>query len=141
MNATSQASALQNGAIVLYDGVCNLCSGWVRFIFKRDRAGYFRFGQLQSEQGRSILEQYGLPAEQLTTIVLVEGETVFMQSDAFLRIVQHLRFPWPALVCLLIFPRRLRDAVYGFIARHRYRWFGQKDTCELPPPELRSRFL
>lgn len=139
--AAQQEAAGKDTAIVLYDGVCNLCSGTIRFIFNRDPAGHFRFGQLQSDLGRRYTTQHGLPPDTQTTIVLIEGGTAYTQSEAFLRIVRRLRFPWPALACLRLVPRRVRDAVYAWVSRHRYQWFGQKTACELPPPALRSRFL
>lgn len=141
MNSASNAAAGNETGIVLFDGVCNLCSGTVRFIFKRDSTGHFRFGQLQSDVGQLLLQQHRLPTNDGTTVVLIEGTAVYTQSEAFLHIVRRLRPPWPALVMLRIFPRRLRDAVYGFVARHRYQWFGRKTACELPPAELRARFL
>jgi len=142
MHVSQIVGAVQAGtAIILYDGVCNLCSGAVRFIVKRDPGGYFRFAQLQSERSHRLLEQHGLAADERTTIVLIEGAAAFSQSEAVLRIARRLRPPWLALVCLRVFPRWVRDAVYALVSRHRYRWFGRKAVCELPPENLCSRFL
>jgi len=129
-------------AIVVYDGVCNLCSATVRFIIRRDRAGYFRFAALQSEQGRALLAPFGLPARDAGSIVVLAGGRAFTRSSASVRIARRLRWPWPALGALLwLVPRPLRNAGYDLVARHRYRWFGRQDRCERPPPELRERFL
>jgi predicted DCC family thiol-disulfide oxidoreductase YuxK len=128
-------------AIVLYDGVCNLCSGAIRFIAERDPRGYFRFGALQSDAGRTVLARHGLPPEEVKTIVLVEDDRAFTQSTAVLKIARHLRQGWPLLALFRAVPRPLRDAVYRFVAARRYRWFGQKTECELPPVEWKTRFL
>jgi len=128
-------------SIVLFDGVCNLCSGTVDFILKRDRQQRFRFGALQSEPGRRLLAAYGLPPESLETFVLIEGGRCFTRSEAALRIARHLSGPWPLLNAFRILPRPFRDGVYNFVARHRYRWFGQRTTCRLPTPEEAGRFL
>lgn len=126
--------------IVFFDGVCNLCNAAVRFIVKRDTQGYFRFASLQSEAAKRLLpsscrERFG------DSIVLLEDEECFGASTAALRIARRLRAPWPLVYGAILVPRFLRDPVYRWIARNRYRWFGKKDSCELPTPELRSRFL
>ena len=128
-------------AIVLFDGVCNLCSGTVRFIAARDPGEYFLFAALQSDKGQELLARHGVPAAELKTIVLIERGEAFARSDAVLRIARHLHRAWPLLALLRVVPRPLRDACYGFVAAHRYRWFGKKDACELPSKELRARFL
>jgi predicted DCC family thiol-disulfide oxidoreductase YuxK len=129
-------------AIVLYDGVCNLCSATIRFIVRCDPRGHFAFAALQSEKGRQLLEKHGLSGDGLKTIVLIEGDRVYTRSDAGANIAKHLHFPCPALGALLrAVPRRVRDAAYDLVARKRYRWFGRKESCELPPPELKNRFL
>ena len=127
--------------VVLFDGACNLCSGWVQFIAKRDPDGYFRFAALQSDKGRELLAPYGMDTDELKTIVLLDGGEAFTQSDAVLGIVRHLGRAWPLLGVLRVVPRFLRDACYGFVARHRYRWFGVKTACELPSDDLKARFV
>lgn len=126
---------------MLFDGVCNLCEGVVRFLVPRDPAGVFRFAPLQSEAGRRLLAGHGLPADTLDTFVLVEGERALVRSDAFLGIVRRLAAPWSWLRVLALVPRGLREAVYGVVVRNRYRWFGRKQACLVPTPELRARFL
>ena len=125
------------GAVVLFDGVCNLCNGAVRFILARDPAARFRFASLQSDAARRLLGDGG-PAE---TIVLLDAGKTYVKSTAALRIARGLRFPWPLLNAFVAVPRPVRDLIYDWVARHRYRWFGKRDTCMLPTPELRERFL
>jgi predicted DCC family thiol-disulfide oxidoreductase YuxK len=128
------------GAIVLYDGVCHLCQGSVRFIVERDPAGHFRFAQLQSRRGRSLVAQYALPAD-LQTVVLVERGRAHVCSTAALRIAGRLSGPWRLAVVLLAVPAPVRDLVYDFVARHRYRWFGRSEACEVPSDAVRERLL
>jgi predicted DCC family thiol-disulfide oxidoreductase YuxK len=126
-----------NDKIVLFDGVCNLCNGLVQFILARDPEGRFRFASLQSDAARRLLNG-NPPAE---TMVLIEQGTTYLKSAAALRIARGLRFPWPLLCGLLIVPRPLRDIVYDWVARHRYAWFGKRESCMLPAPQWRARFL
>jgi predicted DCC family thiol-disulfide oxidoreductase YuxK len=128
-------------AIILFDGVCNLCSGAVKFVLKRDRKGWFRFAALQTDTGRQLLESHGLPLDSMATIVLIEGSACFTKSTAALRIARHLGGLWPLATVFRIVPRPIRDAVYDFVARHRYRWFGKKPSCMIPSPEEAARFL
>jgi predicted DCC family thiol-disulfide oxidoreductase YuxK len=127
--------------VILFDGVCTLCNASVRFVIRRDPEGVFRFASLQSEQGRSLLQSHGLPLEELSSIVLVDEKRCYVKSDAALRIVRSLRWPWPLLAALTIVPRGLRDTVYEYVARNRYRWFGKDETCALPLPDWADRFL
>ena len=126
---------------ILFDGVCNLCNRSVRFVLARDPGEHFAFAPLQSAKGRELLKRVGLAEDARTSIVLVEGERSFEKSDAVLRILAGLSGPWPALALLRVVPRRLRDAVYDWIAANRYRWFGQRADCPLPTPDQRRRFL
>ena len=127
--------------IVLFDGVCNLCNGSVQFLLRRDRRRRFRFAALQSAAGRALLERHGLPTETLETIVVLEGGRARVRSDAALHLARRLPWPWPVLAAFWILPRPLRDALYGFVARHRYRWFGRTESCMLPTPDVADRFL
>jgi predicted DCC family thiol-disulfide oxidoreductase YuxK len=128
-------------ALVLFDGVCNLCNGAVNFIIDHDPDGYFRFAPLQSDVAQEHLAGTPAAGTTLDTIVLVEDGTPYMRSTAALRIARRLTAPWPLLALFLAVPRPLRDAVYNWIARNRYDWFGQRDQCRLPTPELKARFL
>lgn len=127
--------------VVLFDGVCNLCNGSVQFILKRDPQARFRFASLQSEAGRSLLVEHGLDPDALSSVVVVEDGRVWQESSAALRIARHLPGAWKLLRIFTVIPRPLRDAVYRLIARNRYRWFGKSETCWLPTPELKGRFL
>jgi predicted DCC family thiol-disulfide oxidoreductase YuxK len=119
-----------DGALVLFDGACNLCHGLVRFLIAHDPAARFRFAALQTAQA--------MPDHSL---VLVEGGRTYTRSTAALRIARGLRFPWPLLYALIALPRPLRDWVYDWVARHRYGWFGRRDECQAPGPDVRGRFL
>jgi predicted DCC family thiol-disulfide oxidoreductase YuxK len=123
--------------VVLFDGVCNLCNGAVRFILARDPGERFQFASLQSEAARRLLRDDG----RVETIVLLEAGKRYTRSTAALRIARGLRFPWPLLYAFVAVPRPLRDLVYDWVARHRYAWFGKRDTCLVPTPEVRRRFL
>lgn len=131
----------RNEHVILFDGVCHLCKGAVKFIIKRDPAGRFRFASLQSEAGSRLLQAAGAHEESLDSVVLIENGSYYIRSAAALRIARGLRYPWPLLYALIVVPKGLRDAVYQFIARHRYRWFGKDETCLVPTRELRERFL
>jgi len=128
-------------AVVLFDGVCNLCNGFVQFVIPRDPLGHVRFAALQSEAARRLMAQAGVTPGGADSIVLVEGQHAFVRSDAALRIARQLRFPWPILYGLVVVPRPLRDWVYDIVARHRYHWFGRREVCMVPGPETRDRFL
>ncbi len=130
-------------SIVLFDGVCNLCNGSVLFIIDRDPRQRFRFAPLQSEFAVNLLASLGegVPEPGADSLVLVEDGAVYQRSDAALRIARNLRAPWPLLWMGSIVPRALRDRVYDFIARNRYRWFGREESCRIPTPALRERFL
>lgn len=127
--------------VLLFDGVCNLCHGVVRFVLDHDREARFRFAPLQSEVGRALLARFELDPDALDAVVLIDEAGAHLRSDAALRVARALGAPWSWLRPLAAIPRPLRDAVYDFIARHRYRWFGRKDACPLPRPEWRERFL
>jgi predicted DCC family thiol-disulfide oxidoreductase YuxK len=131
----------RNHAIVLFDGVCNLCTATVQFIMRRDPHGYFKFASLQSEVGQQLLAAHGLSATALETFVLIEGSRCFIRSEAALRVAQHFSGGWSLLRVLCLFPRPLRDWCYTVIARHRYGWFGKQETCMLPSPDTMDRFL
>ncbi|MGC4095627.1 MAG: thiol-disulfide oxidoreductase DCC family protein [Nitrospira sp.] len=128
-------------SIVLFDGVCHLCAWAVQFISARDPAGHFQYASLQSETGQKLLKRYGLPTQSMDSFVLVEEGKAYTESGAALRVARRLSGLWPIFYAGIILPSVLRDPVYRFIARHRYRWFGKSDSCMMPSPELRARFL
>ncbi|MCY3700417.1 MAG: DCC1-like thiol-disulfide oxidoreductase family protein [Gemmatimonadetes bacterium] len=136
---------LEGRPIVLFDGVCNLCAGAVRFIIRRDRRGRFRFAALQSDAGRRIRAEQGasLPeaGEPPESLVLVAGGRTHARSGAALRIAAGLDRGWPLLAVFLVIPAPLRDLAYRLVARNRYRWFGKQTACELPRTDESWRFL
>ena len=131
----------QDSPIILFDGVCNLCNASVNFVIDRDPRGIFRFAALQSEVARPMLEKQGLTDEALDSIVLLEKDKIYRRSTAALRIAKRLKGVWPLLYLFIVVPPPLRNAVYDWIARNRYRWFGKSETCRVPTPELQERFL
>lgn len=128
-------------AIVLFDGVCNLCNASVTFIIDRDPRGVFRFALLQSETAQQLVPYTERGALGHDTVVLLEAGHTYTQSTAALRIARRLSGWWPLAYGLIVVPAPIRDRVYRWIARNRYRWFGKSTTCRVPTPELRQRFL
>jgi predicted DCC family thiol-disulfide oxidoreductase YuxK len=134
----------QSSTIILFDGVCNLCSGVVRFVIARDPHAHFRFAALQSDAARRVCAEVGATppaAVDPDTIIVIADGRALERSDAALAIASRLPFPWPMFGVFRILPRALRDWLYRFVAKNRYRWFGKSDTCMMPTPELRARFL
>lgn len=125
--------------IVLFDGVCNLCSKSVQFIIKRDPHNQFLFASLQSEMGKSLLEKHHL--SEVDSVVLIKDDMYYIESDAALEICRHLSSGWKLLAILKGIPSFIRDPLYRFVARNRYRWFGKQDSCMLPTEEMKKRFL
>ena len=127
--------------IIFFDGVCNLCNGAVQFIIRNDKKGYFHFASLQSTEADQLLTDYGLSASDSNTIILLKEGKVFIKSDAALEISKNLDGAWKILSVFKVFPRFIRDGVYDWVARNRYRWFGKRDECMVPTKNLVSRFL
>ena len=128
-------------SVVLYDGVCNLCNAWVRFAIRRDPAGRFRFAPQQSSAGQTLIRSRMPAIPNLSTVILLTDEAVYTESSAVLEIFARLDQPWSWLRVMSAIPRPLRDTSYRFIVRHRYRWFGRTDVCQVPSAGDRSRFL
>jgi len=127
--------------VILFDGVCNLCTGSVRFVIERDARKQFRFASLQSPVAEKLVGAQGRDGDRLESVVLVVGERTYRKSTAALLIARRLDGLWPLLSALLVIPRPLRDAVYDWIGKRRYRLFGKRDVCWKPRPELAERFL
>ena len=127
--------------IILFDGLCNLCNGSVQFIINRDAKKQFRFASLQSSFGNHQLHKFGLATNQLYSIILIKEGRYLQKSNAALEIARNLDGLWPAIYLFKIVPLFLRDWAYDCIAKNRYSWFGKKDSCMIPTPELKSRFL
>ncbi|WP_419960163.1 thiol-disulfide oxidoreductase DCC family protein [Psychrobacillus sp. BM2] len=127
-------------AIILFDGECNFCDASVQFIIKRDPKGYFQFAAQQSDIGVTLRTKYAV-ADTLDSILVIDQHKVYNSSDAALHISKHLNGLWSLLYVLMIIPKPIRNLVYKFIAKNRYAWFGKKDSCMIPAPEIRNRFL
>ncbi|WP_248736283.1 thiol-disulfide oxidoreductase DCC family protein [Neobacillus rhizosphaerae] len=126
--------------IILFDGVCNLCNSSVQFIIKRDTKGNFKFASLQGATGQKLLEKYGLNTD-INSFVFIENERIFVKSTGALRVCWNLNGSWKMLSAFLVLPRFIRDFFYEIIAKNRYKWFGKKESCMLPLPEWKNRFL
>lgn len=128
-------------SIVVFDGVCNLCNWVVQLIIRHDPDGHVQFASLQSDVGRTLLESHGLNRIEPETIVLVRDDRVSTMSDAALEIARDMGVPFSLLYPLIVLPKGFRDWAYRIVARNRYRWFGRRDSCMMPTPELKRRFL
>jgi predicted DCC family thiol-disulfide oxidoreductase YuxK len=128
-------------AVVVFDGECAFCNRWVNLLLRFDRKDVFRFAARQSESGAAFSRAAGLPEAGTGSIVLVEGSHVLLRSDAVLRMLSLLGFPFDLTAILRIVPASIRDAVYDVIARNRTRWFGRTQSCRIPAPAERHRFI
>lgn len=134
------------GAIIVFDGVCVLCNGWVGFLLRHDRRGRYRFAAMQSDAGRALLGAHGLDPDDPASFLLIEHDVeaaprMSTNSDAIRRVLVGLGGIWRLAHAIALVPRPLRDAAYRWLARNRYRWFGKHAACSLPAPEHRQRFL
>ncbi len=127
--------------IVLFDGVCNFCNGVVNFIIRQDKKDVFRFAALQSEAGQALLEQYQLPKQHFDSFILIDQGKAYKSSTAGLKLYGKLPWYWKWTQLFWILPAFIRDAVYNFIARNRYKWFGKKEACMIPGPGIKKKFL
>ncbi|MDN3723505.1 thiol-disulfide oxidoreductase DCC family protein [Aequorivita sp. SDUM287046] len=131
----------ENHKIILFDGVCNLCNGAVTFIIKRDKRNVFKFAALQSEIGRELISQFKIDTSKVDSIIFIEDEKQYDKSSTALHIAKHLSGAYPLLFGFMVVPKFIRDAVYRYIAKNRYRWFGKRESCMVPTGELRGKFL
>ncbi|TMI66102.1 MAG: thiol-disulfide oxidoreductase DCC family protein [Bacteroidetes bacterium] len=127
--------------IILFDGVCNLCNNSVQFIIKRDKKKQFSFASLQGNFGQEFLKKHSLPADNFNSFILLEDEKIYTRSTGALRMLKHLGGGLGLLYGFIILPKFIRDGVYNWIAKNRYKWFGKKDACMIPTPELKEKFL
>ena len=132
---------MNNGPIILFDGVCNLCNSSVQFVIKHDPDAVFKFASLQSDAGQKLLHKYNLTANNFNSFVLIEDNTAYTKSTAALKVAKQLAGLTKLLYGFIIVPPFIRNAVYNLIANNRYKWFGKKEECMLPSPLLQSRFL
>ena len=127
--------------VILFDGVCNLCNGLLNFVIQRDPKATFRFAAIQSPPGQAWLKKLNLPTDDLDSFILIEGDHFYRKSTASLRVLRRLGWFWVSFYALIIIPTPIRDFVYDIIANHRYKWFGKRDRCLIPTPEIQRRFL
>ncbi len=139
--AAAPAPSLDDGPVLFFDGVCNLCSSSVQFVIEHEAAPVIRFASLQSAFAARVLPALGADPAALNSVVLVEDGKAFDRSSAALRVAKKLKSPWRFMGFFLVVPSFLRDFVYDLVAKNRYRIWGKKDACWLPSPELKSRFL
>ncbi|MBL7890076.1 MAG: thiol-disulfide oxidoreductase DCC family protein [Bacteroidia bacterium] len=128
-------------AIVLFDGVCNFCNSSVNFIIRHDKKAHFKFASLQSEIGKALCEKFEIDVQRIDSIILIENDQFNIKSSAILRITKKLNGGYPLLFGFIIIPRFVRDVVYDLIARNRYKWFGKKESCMIPTPDVKERFI
>ena len=131
---------MESHPIILFDGVCNLCNKSVQFVIKRDEEKKFRFASLQSEFGQKILERFNLPKNEFNSFILLQDDRIYTRSTGALKMLSQLK-GWKWAGGFKIVPAFIRDGVYNLISKYRYKWFGKKDECMIPTPELRERFL
>ncbi|WP_252936640.1 thiol-disulfide oxidoreductase DCC family protein [Roseivirga pacifica] len=134
-------SSIENQDVLLFDGVCNLCNGAVNFIIDHDPKGHFKFAALQSDFGQEKLKELGYNQQDFDSLVLLSGDKVYKKSSAALRIAKKLSGLYPLLYVFIIIPPFIRHGVYDIIAKNRYKWWGKRDSCRMPTPELRARFV
>jgi predicted DCC family thiol-disulfide oxidoreductase YuxK len=127
--------------IILFDGICNLCNNAVSFVIKRDKKSVIQFAALQTDPAKKLLAQFNLPTQSINSVILIEKGVMYTQSTAVLKICKHLNGLWPLLYGLIIVPTFIRNGTYQWIAKNRYQWFGKKEKCMVPSPELSDRFL
>lgn len=127
--------------IILFDGVCNLCNFSVQTIIRHDKKRIFRFASLQSDFSKNLLKKYNRSDKDFDSVILIDGDRVFEKTEAFFEIIKHLGFPLIIFYPFKIFPNVLLDKIYNLIAKKRYKWFGKRNECMIPTPELKSLFL
>lgn len=141
MNTTTPPFLQPGDRVVLFDGVCKLCNGSVRFLIRHDRDKKIKLASVQSVEGQALLAWFCLPTERFDTMAFIENNMLYVRSEAFLRVMKHLPQPWPLLTIMSVIPKGIRDWCYDRIAQNRYRLFGRYDTCQLPSPDHKGRFL
>ena len=131
----------QQHKIILFDGVCNLCNTSVKIVIRNDKKDCFRFAALQSDIGKDYITKFNIDSTETDSIILIDQEKAYVKSTAALYISKSLSGAYPLLFGFIIIPKFIRNWVYDFVARNRYRWYGKKESCMIPTPELRAKFL
>ena len=132
---------MNDNSVILFDGVCNFCNSAVNFTLKRNTKANIRFAPMQSEAGQKLLQQYNLPADDMQSFIFIEDGVVYKQSTAALKVCRHLKGIWPMCYGFMNVPKFIRDGIYSWIAKNRYKWFGMQEACMIPTPEVKARFL
>ena len=132
---------ISDRAIILFDGVCNLCNSSVNFVIRHDKKNYYLFAPLQSEIAKTLLKKYGIDSTKTDSFILIENNKAYIKSSAALRLTKHLNRLYPLLFSLLIVPVFIRNGVYNYIAKNRYKWFGKMESCMVPTKELKEKFI
>ena len=127
--------------ILLFDGYCNLCNNCVKFVLRHEKNTDIQFASLQSEVGLALLQKHAINPKEIDSLVLITQDAVYLKSSAALRLTKYFKGLYPLLIILLIVPVFIRDGVYDYVARNRYKWFGKQDNCMIPSPEIKNRFL
>jgi predicted DCC family thiol-disulfide oxidoreductase YuxK len=127
--------------VILFDGVCNFCNSSVNFTIKRDKNNLLKFAALQSLAGSQLMEQYELPANEMQSFIFIENGVAYNRSTAALKVCKYLGAAWPLCYAFIIVPKFIRDGIYNFIAKNRYKWFGKQNECMLPTPAVKAKFL
>jgi predicted DCC family thiol-disulfide oxidoreductase YuxK len=135
------ALQMKQQPVILFDGVCNFCNSSVNFVIKKDKHAVIQFAPLQSDKGRLFLRQYNYPENNLNSFIFIEEGKLYTRSTAALKVSRYLKGLWPVCYGLIIVPKFIRDGIYNWIAKNRYKWFGKKEQCMIPSPEVRKRFL
>lgn len=130
-----------NNGIILFDGVCNFCNNSINLVIRKDKRDYFRFAPLQSEAGKILTEKFNIDTTKTDSVLLIENDVLYSKSTAALRIARKMGGLFPLCYAMIIIPKFLRDPMYDFIAKRRYKWFGKKESCMIPTPEIRTKFL
>lgn len=131
----------ENFSIVLFDGICNFCNSSINKIIRHDKKNRFKFAALQSETGKKLLEKHSIDSSRTDSIILIENNVAYIKSTAILKISKHMSGLYPLTYGFIIIPVFIRNAVYDFIARNRYKWWGKKDSCMIPTEEVKAKFL
>ena len=132
---------MQQCPVILFDGVCNFCNSAVNFVLKRNEKANILFAPMQSLAGQELLKRYGLPLNEMRSFVLIDKGKAYQRSTASLKVCRYLRGLWPLCYGLIIVPRVIRDGIYDWVAKNRYKWFGVRDQCMVPSQEIKQRFL
>ena len=127
--------------VILFDGVCNLCNSSIIFVIKRDAKDIFRFAPLQEGAGMELISKFNIDTRKTDSIIFIENNKVYTKSTAALRVARHLKGLWPLLYFFIIIPPFIRNFFYDFVAKNRYKWYGKKESCMIPTPALKAKFL